>query len=143
MRHTRMISKLAALFTVAVWTAQAYAGTAKIEAVVAEDQNSKPADTFPSDVPKLYAFFRTSGTKKGDNVRGVWIAEDVGNAAPNNTKIDETTLSADKDDFYGAFSLSEPTKGWPVGHYRVEFYLGSELVTTVKFAITSAKTEER
>jgi hypothetical protein len=71
----------------------------------------------------------------------VWIAVDVGDAAPANTKIDESTLTADQDDFYGAFSLTKPTKGWPAGKYRVDIYNGDELATSVKFTIKTGKEE--
>ncbi len=111
----------------------------KVEGAVAVDSETKPASTFAADVPKLLAFFRTNGPKKGDKLRGSWIAEDVGEVAPANTKIDETTVSADKQNFYGAFSLSKPTNGWPVGKYRVEIYSNEELATTVKFEIAAVK----
>jgi hypothetical protein len=117
----------------------AHGGDAKVEAAIAVDQDTKPATTFGADVPKLYAFFRTKGTEKGEKLRGVWIAENVGSAAPANTKIDEATLTADQDDFFGAFSLSKPNKGWPVGKYRVEIYEGDELATTVEFTIGAKK----
>jgi outer membrane usher protein FimD/PapC len=65
----------------------------------------------------------------------VWIADDVGSAAPANTKIDESTLEADQDDYYGAFSLSKPTAGWPVGSYHVDIYLNDKLATTAHFTI--------
>lgn len=120
----------------------AHAGDAKVEAVMAVDKDTKPATTFAADVPKLYAFFKTKGTEKGDKLRGVWIAEDVGDAAPANTKIDETTLTADQEDFYGAFALSRPNKGWPVGKYKIDIYNGDELATTVKFTIGAAKSKK-
>jgi hypothetical protein len=107
----------------------------KVEAVIAVDSETKPTDVFSPTVAKLHAFFRSTGTEKGDRLRGVWIAEDVGSAAPANTKIDEATITADQEDFYGAFSLTKPDKGWPVGKYKVEIYLNDELVTTVKFSI--------
>jgi hypothetical protein len=122
--------------------ASAYGGKLKVEAAIAKDKDSKPAKTFPADVKKLYAFFRTNGTSKGDKLRGVWVAEDVGEAAPKETKIDEATLTADQDDFYGAFSLTKPTKGWPAGKYRVEIYAGDELATSVKFTIKTDKPDE-
>ncbi len=127
------------LFATVICASVARAGEAKVEAAIAVDQDTKPATTFAPDVPKLYAFFKSKGTEKGEKLRGVWIAEDVGEAAPANTKIDESTLTADQDDFYGAFSLSKPNKGWPVGKYRVEIYEGDELTTTVKFTIGTRK----
>jgi hypothetical protein len=121
-----------------------HAGEAKFEAITAKDEDSKPTATFAANVSQVMAFFHSSGTSKGDKIRGVWIAEDVGDAAPANTKIDEATITADKDDASGGFKLSKPTKGWPVGKYKIDIYDGDELATTVKFTIkTVGKSEEK
>ena len=133
----------ALLLAAIICASVARAGDAKVEAVIAVDKDTRPTTTFAADIPKLYAFFRSKGTESGDKLRGVWIAEDVGDAAPENTKIDESMLTADQDDFYGAFSLSKPTKGWPVGKYRVEIYNGDELATTVTFTIQAGKSEKK
>ncbi len=133
------MKKFLALFAALIVSTSAQAGDVKVESAIAVDGNTKPATTFTSDVPKLYAFFRTKGTEKDDKLRGVWIAEDVGDAAPANTKIDEATVTGEEDNFHGAFSLSKPDHGWPVGKYRVEIYDGDDLETTVKFIITAAK----
>ena len=134
--------KLTAFVATVLCIAQVHAGKFKVEAAIAVDQDTKPTTTFAANVPKLYAFFRTQGTHGGDKLRGVWIAEDVGDAAPKETKIDEATLTADQDDFYGAFSLTKPTKGWPVGKYRVEIYAGDDLATTAKFSIKAGKSND-
>lgn len=133
---------LALLLITLVCASNALAGDAKIEAVIAVDKDTRPATTFAADVPKLYAFFRSKGTEKGDKLRAVWIAEDVGDAAPAKSRIDEATLTADQADYYGAFSLSKPIKGWPVGQYKVEIYSGDELATTAEFAIAAVDSEE-
>jgi outer membrane usher protein FimD/PapC len=39
----------------------------------------------------------------------------------------------------GDFNFSKPTKGWPVGKYRVEVYVNDELAATTKFTIKAAK----
>jgi hypothetical protein len=111
----------------------------KVEAAIAVDSDTKPTDTFSASVPKLYAFFKSTDTSKGDKFRVVWIAEDVGDAAPKETKIDESTLTADQDNFFGAGSLTKPTNGWPVGTYRVEIYLNDQLATTAKFSVEADK----
>ena len=121
--------------TPAAAAAPAGTGTPVVESAIAKDADTPPATTFAADVPKLYAFFKSTGTHKGDTFRSVWIAEDVGAAAPKETKIDEGTLAADADNFSAAFSLSKPTKGWPVGKYRTEIYLGDKLASTSKFSI--------
>ena len=138
------MKKLIALLAVSIISVSlAQAAEVKIEAAIAVDKDTKPATTFGADVPKLYAFFRSKGTAKGDKLRGVWIAENVGDAAPENTKIDEATLTADEADFFGAFSITKPTKGWPPGKYRVEIYSGDDLATTAKFTINAAKSDKK
>jgi hypothetical protein len=131
---------LALLIITVLCASQSRAEDVKVEAAI---QDTEPATSFAEDVPKLYASFKTQGTKKGDTLRGVWIAEDVGEAAPANTKIDESKVTADQDDFFGAFSLTKPTEGWPVGKYRVEIYSGDKLVVTVKFTITGGKSSKK
>ena len=117
-------------------TAAAPASNAPVvQSVVAKDSDTPPATKFGTDVPQLHTFFKSTGTRKGDPFRAVWIAEDVGAAAPKETKIDEATLVADKDNFEAAFSMSKPTKGWPVGTYRTEIHLGDKLASTAKFSI--------
>src|ERR1700737_4032658 len=143
MRNTKALLKLIALVVTGLFVAQAHPGKMKVEAAVAVDEDTKPATTFTTSVPKLYAFFKSKGTHEGDKLRGVWIAEDVGEAAPKNTKIDEAALTADEDDFYGAFSLTKPTKGWPAGKYRVEIYAGDDLAATAKFSIKAGKRGEK
>lgn len=142
MRNTKTILKSGVFLAVAVCAAEVSAGKLKVEAAIAVDKDTRPTTTFAADVPKLYTFFKTNGSKAGDSLRAVWIAEDVGEAAPKNTKIDESTLTADQDDFYGAFSLTKPTKGWPAGKYRVEIYVGDQLETTAKFTIKAGKSHE-
>jgi|HubBroStandDraft_6_1064221.scaffolds.fasta_scaffold821767_2 hypothetical protein len=113
----------------------ARAGDVKIQVVMSTGPDDDPTTTFAVDTPKIFALFKTKGVQDGDKLRGVWIAEDVGDAAPKETKIDENTLKAEGDTDDGAFSLSKPTKGWPVGKYRLEIYVGDELAKTVKFTI--------
>jgi hypothetical protein len=130
------MKRLLAFFIAAVFsTSLTFAADPKVEVAIAKDPDTKPTDVFPADVPQLHAFFKTDGTKKGDALRGAWIAEDVGEVAPKETKIAETTVTGDRDNFFGAFSLSKPTKGWPVGKYRVEVYAGDKVVGTAKFTV--------
>jgi len=123
--------------------AHSQAGDMKVEVKMAKDKDSEPTDTFAPDVRKIYAFFTTEGSTKGDKLRCVWIAEDVGDAADENTTIDEASLTADKDNFVGAFSLSKPTKGWPEGSYRVDFYSGDNVVASVNFTIEKPDDSEK
>jgi hypothetical protein len=116
-----------------------YAADVKIQVRLATSANGESVTSFPADTPKLFALFKTKGLQSGEKLRGVWIAEDVGDAAPKETKIDEKTLDAEGDTDDGVFSLSKPTKGWPIGEYRLEIYVGDDLVTTKKFTIGGGK----
>jgi hypothetical protein len=130
------MKKLLAVFVLSlIFATQAFAGDVKVKVAIAVDGNTKPATMFVTSVPKLYAFFLTEGIEKGDKMRGVWIAEDTGGAAPANYKIAESALAADKDDYSGAFELSKPNSGWPAGKYRFEVYVDDELQATAKFQI--------
>ncbi len=70
-------------------------------------------------------------------VRAVWIAEDVGNIAPPNYKIDEATTVVTDPNSHGVFTLSRPESGWADGKYRLEFYLDEILVEAVELQIGS------
>lgn len=118
------------------------AGDVKVEAVMTASPGGEETTSFAPDTSKVFALFKTEGAQQGDKIRGVWIAEDVGDGAPANSKIDEKALTMDGDTDDGDFSLSKPTKGWPLGKYRLEIYANDKLVTTTKFTIGSSKEEE-
>lgn len=107
-----------------------------LHAALALDQDTKPTTKFAPDAPKIYAFYIGDAIKTGDKIRGVWIVEDVGDAAPKGAKIDEATLTAAKDNPSDAFSLTKPTKGWPLGKYKVEIYDNDKLAETLHFTIS-------
>ncbi len=111
------------------------AGDKILHATLAVDKESKPTTEFAPDVAQIHAFYIGDAVKAGDKIRAVWIAEDVGDTAPKLTKIDEATLTAAKDNPSDAFSLSKPTKGWPLGKYKVEIYDNDKLAETLHFTI--------
>ena len=126
---------LASLVGLIICAAFAHAAEVKVTAVMATGAKAKPTTTFASDTGEIHVLFKTTGAQKGDTVRTVFIAEDVGDKAPANTKIDEKTLSLEGDTENGDFSMTKPTKGWPAGKYRVEIYAGDKLATTTKFTV--------
>jgi hypothetical protein len=91
-----------------------------------------PTTEFWPDTAQIVCVWKAEGVKPGTPVRGVWIAEDVGAVAPLNFKIAEATSSLYKK---GSFYLTKPNKGFPVGKYRLEIYLGKELAKTVPFIV--------
>jgi hypothetical protein len=99
----------------------AQVGDVKVEVMMTTEPGEEETTSFASDTPKVFAMFKTKGAQQGDKIRGVWIAEDVGGAAPANSKIDEKTVTMDGDTDDGDFSLSKPTKGWPAGNIVSKF----------------------
>jgi hypothetical protein len=130
------------VIAVVISASVAHAGDVKIRVVMSTGPDDDPTTTFAADTPKIFALFKTKGLQNGDKLRGLWIAEDVGDAAPKESKIDEKTLNAEGDTDDGVFSLSKPNKGWPVGKYRLEIYVGDELAKTVKFTIKAGKSKK-
>ena len=121
----------------------ALAADVKVDVTMAtDDEGESPTTAFGTDTPKLFALFKTEGLQEGGKIRSVWIAEDVGDAAPKETKIDEKTLDAKGDTDDGVFALSKPDKGWPVGKYRLEIYVDDKLVTTTKFTIEAGSSKK-
>jgi hypothetical protein len=113
----------------------AHAADMKVSVTTSTGLGAKPTTKFAADCPKVHAIIKTTGVQKGAKFRAVWIAEDVGEKAPANTKIEETATSLDSDTDKADFSLSKPTNGWPSGKYRVEIYANDKLATKAKFTI--------
>jgi hypothetical protein len=59
----------------------------------------------------------------------------VGDVAPRNHKVNEASSIADGPDSDGVFTLSRPDEGWPVGDYRVEFYIDETLAEAISLKI--------
>jgi len=126
---------ITALIGTVVLAASGYAGAVEIEVRLATALNGESVTSFAPDTAKLFALCKTKGLQKGDELRGVWIADDVGEAAPKETRMDEKTLDADADMSNGVYSLSRPDNGWPPGSYRLEIYVDDALTKTVNFTI--------
>ena len=114
-------------------------GDVKITVVMSAGEKGKPTTVFTPDTPEIRATFTTKETKKGDKLRGEWIADEVGEAAPPNTKIVEKILTLEQDDGGGYFTFLKPTNGWPSGKYHLDIYAGDKLAATVKFTVEGAK----
>ena len=111
------------------------AETKLLTAVLATEPTGEPQTSFLSDTPKLYLRWHREGLNADDKIRCVWIAEDVGGAAPANYQVSETSTKASETGGFGTFTLSRPIKGWPTGKYRVEIYVGDKLADTIRFTI--------
>jgi hypothetical protein len=118
-------------------------GKKSIRLFLTAGKDSKPATTFSSDAPRINAIWKGEGLAVGDKIKSVWIAEDIGDAGPKETKILEGAANVYKSNEDGEFFLSRPPyKVWPVGKYRVEIHINGDLANLVKFTITPGVTIE-
>jgi hypothetical protein len=140
---TSILRTASVLLTCAVFALELAAADPRVtDAVLGQDKLDKPngfeivkpSTVFHPDSPLIVCVFKVEGAGPGMNARSVWIAEDVGKAAPANFKILEKSMALPFLNS-GAFSLSKPTKGFPVGTYRLEIYLGGTLAKTLKFSV--------
>jgi hypothetical protein len=131
------------LFLGAICVFVARAQDVSVKVTMSTEIEGDQTITFTPDTEKIYALFKTEGAKRGDKMRGVLIAEDVGAVAPANTAVSETKIDMEGDTQDGDFNFSKPTKGWPPGKYRVEIYLNDKLVTSAKFTVKAAVKEKQ
>lgn len=83
----------------------------------------------------FYLTFAVIGAEPNDVLKSVWIAADVGDAAPRNTVIDEATITFDQRDESGSFRLQRGAKPWPAGAYQVKLYVNDRLAQTHDFTV--------
>jgi uncharacterized RDD family membrane protein YckC len=91
-----------------------------------------PATEFYSDTPQIVCVWQIAGTDISTPLKSVWIAEDVGDAAPPNYQLGAKSMSGVNE---GKFYITIPTNGWPIGKYRLEIYIGDTLAKQVPFSI--------
>jgi hypothetical protein len=115
---------------------KATAAAKKLSVGLAKELTGEVTTTFAGDFPKIYARWQGNALPAKAKIRAVWIAEDVGDVAPPNYKLDEATVTANRPDQFGTFTISRPNKGWPAGKYRAEFYVNDDLAEQVEFTIS-------
>jgi hypothetical protein len=102
---------------------------------VAKARDGEPATDFRSDAANIFVRWKGAHLPLGDTVRVAWVAEDVGDIAPANFIVDQTTTIVDASETGVQFTLSRPKDGWAAGKYRVDLYLDDSLVQSVKVTI--------
>lgn len=107
---------------------------APLQATVAAEKEGEAKTTFLTNTAKIFGRWQGATLKQGDIVRAIWVAEAFGKEE-RDAKITEAQVTADRPDDRGIFSLARPDGGWPVGHYRLEIYVGDQLAASVKFKI--------
>ena len=104
-------------------------------ASLARDPAGEPSTVFTTETPTIYLRWQAQDLNTGDKIRCIWIAENVGKAAPANYHVDETVMTANKSQTTGIFTVSKPKADWPAGKYRAEIYVGTQLVAALAFTI--------
>jgi hypothetical protein len=112
------------------------------QAVDEECQKNEPE--IPLGTDDIYATWVThSVPKRGSKLVGTLIAEDVGAAAPPNTKVLDKQFETDSINTLGGranrFALklhfNKPSNGWPSGKYRVEYTQDGKQVGIGRFVV--------
>ena len=107
-----------------------------VHTFLAKDDKGEPATTFSADVLSIYLIWKAEQLQAGDEIRVVWIAEDIGQAGPKESKIGERLITVHKPDQDGSCFVSRPrARVWPVGKYRTEIYIGKRVVGVQRFTI--------
>ena len=86
-----------------------------------------PTDTFaPNDSEIIIVFTLTSVPSDEIILNTRWMAERSGTLPPN-TLIGSDTAMLTLNDKSGYVRLKRPKDGWPIGIYRVDFYVGDQV----------------
>jgi hypothetical protein len=107
----------------------------KISLQVASTPTGDPTDQFSADIPKIYARWQGHDLPTQAKIRLMWVAENVAEVAPPDYVVDEASTLATDPDAHGTFTLSRPEGGWASGEYRLDAYLGAELIDSVRIKI--------
>jgi hypothetical protein len=102
---------------------------------VAKAREGEPATEFRSDAANIFVRWKGAHLPVGGTVRVAWVAEDVGDIAPANFIVDQTSTIVDAQETGVQFTLSRPKDGWAAGKYRVDLYLDDSLAQSVKVTI--------
>lgn len=139
--------KRSATFTVAGTAASQPASTAPAQAEHAaaggaeltdlefsDSKNGDPVDSFSPDTPEIFLSMGFNGVAQGSKITATWIAVKV-DGAPPGTTIASTDVGVETGEDTANFSMTKPTKGWPIGDYRVDISIDGKVVKTGLFEV--------
>lgn len=93
------------------------------------------AGRFAAGQYPLYCAFKAVNLPRNSVIKGVLVAEDVGGAAPPESRLAETGVAAvDGGSVPGHFKFTL-NPAWVPGRYRVELYINDRPAQTVRFAV--------
>jgi hypothetical protein len=101
------------------------------DAFMSRDEAGTQPTTLFGQNDVFYCIVTLANAPQDTNVRAAWTAVNVQGEAPN-TFIDEADIT--QGDGVLTFNLSN-NQAWPIGLYKVDLYLNSELVGTIEFEV--------
>ena len=102
---------------------------------VSGERDGSAQTEFKSDAPQIFVRWSGVNLPIGESVRVAWIAEDVGDLAEPDFIVDQMETTVETAEFGARFTLSRPKDGWAAGKYRVEVFLGDELLQKLNVTI--------
>ena len=86
-----------------------------------------PTVTFAPDDPEIIIVFTLTSAPSDEIILNThWLVERAGTVSPN-TVIGTDRVLLTLNDKSGYVRLKRPQDGWPIGVYRVDFYLGDQV----------------
>lgn len=107
----------------------------KISLTLGVTPRGQASERFAAATPKIYARWRGTDLPPEAKIRVVWVAENVEGVAPPDFVVDEASTTATAPDAYGSFTLARPDQEWIPGDYRVDIYVGAELIDSARLKI--------
>ncbi len=106
----------------------------KVAMTTGEKYSRDPKTVFAPDAPAVFAVYRVvaSGPVK---LKAVFWADAVEGLEAKTKLLEKAVSISEKGEFMGAIPAMKPPNGWPVGAYRVEFYLGDVPSKTLPFKV--------
>ena len=94
-----------------------------------------PTNTFQVDTPEIFCSVKLSHAPSDTEVAAEWVYVEGELEGYDNHTIDTYSLVTDGDR-YLYFSMEQPDDGWPVGTYKIVFYVDGKEETTAEFTVT-------
>jgi hypothetical protein len=97
-----------------------------------DETDTQQVTSYSPDSPAFYCYFDLNNAPDDTVVKGVWTLVSADGYDPNQ-EIDSAEITGSDQTYY--FSLGGSTDPWPVGQYKIDLYLNSELVQTIPFEV--------
>ena len=113
----------------------AYAAGFENAVVSAEKDATESVMTFAPDTPVIYLSADLVEVANGTTVSVSWVSVDSHGVAPANFAIATVDIPIDSGQDKINSELSKPTKGWPVGTYRVDITIDGTAAEAAAFEV--------